>query len=75
MSGQSGDKAVWCVLAESEEIKELGSGRYALDGQRIYLEVDPETEVSLLERDGLTALAVPVSFNNGSATLTYNLVW
>lgn len=75
MSGQTGDDTVWCVLAESENVQALGSGRYALDDQRIYLEVDPETEVSMLEQDGRTALAVPLSFPNGTATLTYNLVW
>lgn len=75
MTRTSSDATVWCLLAESDSVQSLGEGRYALDGQRIYIELDPSVEVSLIENNGRTALAVPVAFENGESSITYSLVW
>ncbi len=65
----------WYLLVESDEITMLDDGRYAIDGQRMYVELDPSIEVSLLDHGGRTALAVPLAANGDSSSLTYNLVW
>ncbi len=72
-SGNASGEEVWYMLAESDKIEAVGGGRYAIDDQRMYIEVD-ESLAPRLEDDA-TRLLVPVNLADDKAALSYKLVW
>ncbi|MFK7843753.1 MAG: family 16 glycoside hydrolase [Rhodothermales bacterium] len=75
VSGDAGDETVWCVLAESDTIEEVAKGRYAIDDQKMYIEVAENLTVTMKSDGDKTQLVVPVDLSGGNAQISYKLVW
>ena len=60
---------------ESDEIEELSKGRFAIDGQRMYVEVDEDLGVKMESDSGKMRLIAPFTFVDNRASISYNFVW
>ena len=75
LNGDPEGATAWCVLVESDEIEELSKGRFAIDGQRMYVEVDEDLGVKMESDSGKMRLIAPFTFVDNRASISYNFVW
>ena len=65
---------LWCLLAESDSIVALRDGVYAIDDQRMYIETNG-LDIQIRQDGDRQQLLLPIVLSDGSARVTYNLVW
>lgn len=66
---------VWVLLAESDSVVEVESGLFAIDDQRMYVDVPAEVAAQIRDVGGSKQLVVPLSGGAGSDTVQYSLIW
>lgn len=65
----------WILLAESESVVEVQPGLYAIDDQRMYVDLPEEMNAQIRDASEGKQLILPVSSNSGAATVQYSLIW
>lgn len=66
---------LYCRLAADSAIEEAGKGVYVVGDHRYFVRIDPKLKPIVRTVAGQQELLLPVSLKNGSATVSYSIIW